>query len=445
MDEEQARKATPRLRFPEFRETGEWTTMRLGQFAELLTERVGTSTCTPYTITSGVGLVSQQAKLGRTIAGKSIRNYVIIRNNNFAFNKSATKAYPEGYIARYTGADRAAVPNSIFTCFRVDDQLVDPAYLDYLFASNLHGRWLRKFIAVGARAHGSLNVTDDDLLAVPVPLPSGAASMREQAKIAACLTSLDGVIATQGSRLDALRAYQRGLMQHLFPREGEAVPRLRFPEFEHRSEWNVTTVEGLYEFKQTTAYSRAQLNYESGSIRCIHYGDIHTRFATQFRVGAELVPFVNADEATGQIKSDAYCRVGDLVFADASEDLTGVGKTIEVVHLGGERVIAGTHTLLARRRTEDLVVGFGGYLFKSRAVRAQIEREAQGTKVMGISPTRLARVRVCIPQDKQEQKRVADCLAFLDREIAAQREALSLLTTHKAGLARQLFPASAMS
>ena len=89
--------------------------------------------------------------------------------NDFAYNKSATKEFPQGYIARYSGTKDAAVPNSIFTCFRPNTAVVIPEYLDHLFHGNHHGRWLRKYITVGARAHGALNVSGDDLMSMPVP------------------------------------------------------------------------------------------------------------------------------------------------------------------------------------------------------------------------------------------------------------------------------------
>jgi type I restriction enzyme S subunit len=56
-------------------------------------------------------------------------------------------------------------------------------------------------------------------------------SVEEQQKIADCLSSLDELIVAQGRKVEALKAHKRGLMQELFPREGESVPRLRFPEF----------------------------------------------------------------------------------------------------------------------------------------------------------------------------------------------------------------------
>src|SRR5690606_18086732 len=101
----------------------------------------------------------------------------------------------------------------------------------YLFLGNLHGRWLRKFIEVGARAHGSLSINNNDLLALPVPVPTGPDSLKEQQKIADCLASADALIEAQGRKVEALRAHKKGLMQQLFPQEGEIQPRLRLPEF----------------------------------------------------------------------------------------------------------------------------------------------------------------------------------------------------------------------
>jgi type I restriction enzyme S subunit len=70
---------------------------------------------------------------------------------------------------------------------------------------------------------------------VSIASPSTSA---EQQKIADCLTSLDECVAAQGRKVEALKAHKKGLMQQLFPREGETLPRLRFPEFDDA--WNET-------------------------------------------------------------------------------------------------------------------------------------------------------------------------------------------------------------
>ena len=159
----------PRLRFPEFRSAGDWHFQPLSDIAEPISERVGTSKCVPLSVTTGVGLLAQEEKFGRTIAGNSYKNYIRLQTNDFAYNKSATKEFPQGYIARYSGTIDAAVPTSIFKCFRPDAAAVIPEYLDHLLHGNHHGRWLRKYITVGARAHGALSVSDDGVMAIILP------------------------------------------------------------------------------------------------------------------------------------------------------------------------------------------------------------------------------------------------------------------------------------
>ena len=62
----------------------------------------------------------------------------------------------------------------------------------------------------------------------------------EQQKIAECLSSVDELMAAQARKVDALKTHKKGLMQQLFPREGETQPRLRFPEFQNAGEWEET-------------------------------------------------------------------------------------------------------------------------------------------------------------------------------------------------------------
>lgn len=217
------------------------------------------------------------------------------------------------------------------------------------------------------------------------------------------------------------------------------VPKLRFAEFRDAT-WLAPKLADLYRFKRTNALSRDNLNYESGRVRTIHYGDIHTKFKPLFRVEDERVPYVNLDAAPDGFDDDAFCEEGDIVLADASEDMSDVGKAIEVVSLDGERVVAGTHTILATRRGSVPVVGFGGQLFQSTAVRARMKREAQGVKVCGISANRISAVPLPVPPTEAEQRKIADCLGSLDDVISTEGQKLEALRQHKEGLMQQLFP-----
>ena len=218
------------------------------------------------------------------------------------------------------------------------------------------------------------------------------------------------------------------------------MPKLRFPEFRVDTTWLAPQLADLYGFKRTNTLSRDNLNYEFGTIRNIHYGDIHTKFKPLFRLENEHVPYVNLDVAPDGFDDEAFCEEGDIVLADASEDLDGVGKAIEVVSLNGERVVAGTHTILATRRGSVPVVGFGGQLFQSAAVRTGIKREAQGAKVYGISANRISAIPVPVPPTEAEQQRIATCLSSLEDVLAAQARKIEALRQHKQGLMQQLFP-----
>ncbi len=219
------------------------------------------------------------------------------------------------------------------------------------------------------------------------------------------------------------------------------VPKLRFPEFRDTGDWSNKPLEELYSFKTTNSYSRDMLNYKKGSVKNIHYGDIHTKFSTLFDIENEIVPFINSSVSLEKIKSDCYCMEGDIVFADASEDLDDVGKSIEIVRLNNEKLLSGLHTLLARQKDRKLVVGFGGYLFKSSPIRAQVKKEAQGAKVFGISAGRLSNIKISFPNDKKEQQKISDCLSCIDELITAQAQKIESLKAHKKGLMQQLFPA----
>lgn len=217
------------------------------------------------------------------------------------------------------------------------------------------------------------------------------------------------------------------------------TPHRRFPHFKDRPGWAEKSFAELYAFKPTNTLSRDKLNYKSGTVRNIHYGDIHTSFQTLLDLKHEHVPYVtNGSEA--DFDDYAFCAEGDIVFADASEDLNDVGKSIEVLALNGERVVSGTHTILATRRDSQLIVGFGGYLFQSDRIRQQIRLEAQGSKVYGISPRRLGGINVCFPADEDEQRKIAACLKSLDEVLAAEGQKLKALRAVKKGLMQQLFP-----
>jgi len=218
------------------------------------------------------------------------------------------------------------------------------------------------------------------------------------------------------------------------------MPKLRFPEFRDAEGWESKSMSEVYAFKGHNSLSRDKLNYERGSVKNIHYGDIHTKFSTHFDIAKETVPYINQSESLKAFEAENFCVEGDIIFADASEDLEDIGKAIEIVSLNGERVLSGLHTILARQTETDLVRGFGGHLFKSKRVRTLIQKESQGSKVLGLSGGRLAKIEIPFPSSPREQQKIAECLSSVDEVIAAEARKLDALKSHKKGLMQELFP-----
>ena len=152
------------------------------------------------------------------------------------------------------------------------------------------------------------------------------------------------------------------------------------------------------------------------------------------------MPFINSGVSIERINDDNYCVEGDMIFADASEDVDDVGKSIEIVNLNNEKLLSGLHTLLARQIESKLTKGFAGYLFKSEGLRNQIKRESQGAKVLGISASRLSNISVYYSNNKDEQQKIASCLSSLDDLIQAHTKKLDTLKDYKKGLMQNLFP-----
>jgi len=214
------------------------------------------------------------------------------------------------------------------------------------------------------------------------------------------------------------------------------VPKLRFKEFS--GEWEEKKFEDIYDFFQTNSFSRALLNYENGEVKNIHYGDIHTKFKSNFYIQNEEVPYINTDTDISKIKNENYCQAKDLVIADASEDYKDIGKAIEVIDLNNEKLLAGLHTYIARDTKDKMALGFGGYFMQTHNVRMQMMKLATGISVLGISKGNLSKMDLIIPQ-KQEQEKIASFLTSVDTKIEQLTKKEELLQKYKKGVMQKIF------
>ena len=194
---------------------------------------------------------------------------------------------------------------------------------------------------------------------------------------------------------------------------------MRFPEF--TSEWKKYKADTLFNFFSTNSLSWSELTYVSGNTKNYHYGLIHRGLPILTDVNDDRIPFLINDEDR---KNKEFVRKGDLIFADASEDYSGVGQAIEIIS-DSIPAVAGLHTIHAREKKNLMELGFKGFLFNSTQIKDQLRRLAVGTKVYGISSKHFKDVNVNIPQDKNEQNKISLFLSAIEKKIETQRKLIN--------------------
>ncbi|RHN24457.1 restriction endonuclease subunit S [Clostridium perfringens] len=214
------------------------------------------------------------------------------------------------------------------------------------------------------------------------------------------------------------------------------VPKLRFKGFE--DEWKEYRLGDFLDFYSTNSLSRDCLNSEDGEVQNIHYGDIHMKFPTILDIQKYDLPFINSDIDISKIKDDSFCRDGDIVIADASENYDDIGKSIEVENISNNKVVAGLHTILCRDNKNMTANGFKGYMLSNEYIRKQIKVLAVGTKVLGISKTNLSTIKANMPS-LQEQEKIANFLSKVDSIIEKQEKKVQYWNSYKKGMMQKIF------
>ena len=181
------------------------------------------------------------------------------------------------------------------------------------------------------------------------------------------------------------------------------------------------------------------MNYDTGSVKNIHYGDIHTKFPSIVSIDNNKdIPFINDDLDLSKFSEDQYLREGDLIIADASEDYEDIGKAIEVKDINNEKVLAGLHTILARDENDMTVNGFKAYLFSTNNLKTKIKIIANGISVLGISKNNLSKLNVEIPS-KKEQQNIVSFISDIDKKIELLEKKHQLYLDFKNYLMQQIF------
>jgi len=422
MSKQEKKGLVPVLRFPEFQNTPNWKPLMLSELSDRITEKVGNEKLTTVSITAGHGFVSQAEKFSRDISGKQYKNYIRLKKGEFSYNKGNSKKFAQGCIYKLKEFQEVAAPNA-FVSFKFKDEYVADFYQGY-FESNAHGKQLLRYITSGARSDGLLNIKPDDFFSIVLPTPEGKP---EQQKIADCLSSIDELITAQSQKLEALKAHKKGLMQQLFPAEGEAVPKLRFPEFKDKGEWDRKILKKIFYIFQGFAFSSKDSVTEGA--RWLKIADVSLQYMNH--TAASYLP------AKYKNKHEKFTvKLGDYVIALTRPFL---GKQLKIAPV--DKVFDGA---LLNQRVGKLVAiensTFVYYLLQTSKLIDEIERSISGSEPPNLSAQQIEGIKTYIPLEN-EQKKIATCLSSIDELVTKQIQKIESLKSHKKGIMQKLFPA----
>jgi type I restriction enzyme S subunit len=195
-------------------------------------------------------------------------------------------------------------------------------------------------------------------------------------------------------------------------------------------EWSVKSIDQIFSFYSTSNYSKAQMTLE-GDVGCLHYGLIHAIKNSFYNVKSGIKYYVNMKQAKYE-----FVVNGDIVMVDASEDLSGVNKSVEITGIGNKLYISGLHTFLLRDRG-FLAEYFRGAILNSNIAKTQMLRLAVGMKVYGVSRPQIKTVLLPVPPFP-EQTAIANALSDMDALISQTEKLIEKKKAIKQGVMQEL-------
>ena len=289
----------------------------------------------------------------------------------------------------------------------------------YVLDVILSHRFTQYAISVSLRS-GMPKINRVELADFKIALPPPA----EQVAIAEALSDVDAQLDAFERLISKKRDVRTGVMQRLLTGE------TRLPGF--TAPWLEKQLGDHVSFLKNGVQSRAQLTLND-TVRYLHYGDIHVSQRLRLNVRETEMPRLPTLDAAHLSRLED----GDLVFVDASEDLAGVGKSLEIIGAEGIEAVAGQHTIAARFDTDVLADGFKGYLQHIPAFTTHLRRLAAGTKVYATNRKHIASAEIPLPEP-DEQRAIVRVLSDMDDEITALEARLEKTRALKQGMMQAL-------
>lgn len=407
------------MRFPEFKTEGEWEFNELGEISEIV--RGGSPRpIQDFLTTSDNGLnwlkiadVPSDYKYITDTKEKVIKEALsstrevntgdLILSNSMSFGRpyilKIKTCIHDGWIA-----------------IRKISKVTFEDYLYYFISSESSQSYFNSN-AAGAAVK---NLNADIIKLLPIHYPS---NKKEQQKIASCLSFLDEVIEAHNQKLFLFKEHKKGLMQNLFPQEGEKVPKYRFSEFRKDGIWAEKLLDEVATILKGKGISKADI-IEDGNLPCIRYGELYTHYNETINT---VKSYTNSNP-----EELVLSKANDVIIPASGETQIDIATASCVIESG---IALGGDLNIIRSKINGVFLSY----YLNNAKKHDIAQMAQGIAVVHLYPNQLKTLQLQIPSPK-EQVKIASCLSALEELITTQTEKIEQLKLHKKGLMQGLFP-----
>jgi type I restriction enzyme S subunit len=406
MSETNEKKLVPKLRFPEFENSGEWNYLNGNKLFEPIVNKNHNSDLPILAITQEQGAIPRNMiDYHVSVTDKSVESYKVVEVGDFIISLRSFQGGIE-----YSNYKGLCSPAYIILRKKVD---LENNFYRHYFKSVPFIRDLNKNLE-GIRDGKMISYKQFSEILIPNPNP------KEQQKIADCLSSLDEVITAESQKLKVLKEHKKGLLQNLFPQEGETVPKLRFKEFEDSGEWDAKTLGDVAEIITGNTPSTSETEYYGGDFMFVSPADIDDkRYVIETKTTLTELGF----SKTRKIKSDSVLFVC-------------IGSTIGKV--------AQNKFECATNQQINSLVPYKEY--SSHFIYSLLEANSEKIASLAgrqavpiINKSLFSSVLLLFPK-KTEQEKIAETLSSLDNLINSQSQKVETLKLHKKGLLQGLFP-----
>ncbi len=411
---------TPNLRFPEFQGAEGWQQLPLGSIATFFKGKgLPKSALTPdgktYCIHYGELFTEYQEVIDAVKSRTNLEENVFLSAKNDVLMPTSDVT-PRGLAKACCLKSDDIILGGDVLVIRSDRQAVNGEFL----ARQIRHLERKVLQLVSGSTVFHLYASSMERLVLSFP------DKHEQQKIADCLSSLDELITAQSRKVNALKTHKKGLMQQLFPREGETQPRLRFPEFRNAGEYEVRAISS---FCKVGDIDHKMPSSVIDGIPYIMTGNFFGINGIDFD-SAKKVSTKDYEQLVKKIKPE----FGDIVIARYAS----VGA-VRYIETKSKFLVSYSCAVVKCNVSEDSKYLY--YILQSDVIQSKIGLEINASSQKNIGIDSIKKLNIFLPT-LPEQQRIADCLTSFDSLITAETQELETLKTHKKGLMQQLFPSA---